>query len=130
METRILKDDQRFCTHWESEMLWVFSIHHNLSIYSTKYNRSFASIWITDISKDNFKVILSFAQSLLDHMSEHVMKFLFSIGVETPFLKVGPLRISIFSLRSNNSGFGDFFACFVFWKFFCWGEQLLPQNYY
>lgn len=131
MEVRILKDVKDFCSHWESEM-WVFSTHQALSIYPTKYNRSFAAIWITGVNKDNFKVTFSFAQSLLNCMSQEVIKFLFSIIAEIPHFKAGPLRTS-FSLRSNDFNFGGVFSSFVCWvflSFFCWGEQLLPHSYY
>lgn len=118
MEVRILKDVKDFCSHWESEMLWMFSTHQALSIYPTKYNRSFAAIWITGVNKDNFKVTFSFAQSLLNCMSQEVIKFLFSIIAEILHFKAGPLRTG-FSLRSNDFNFGGFFPSFgFFWSFF------------
>lgn len=75
------------------------------------------------MSKDYLKVIFSFAQSLLDHISEHVMKFLFSIRVGTPLLKAGPLRISVFSLRSNDFDFEDFFLLVLSFGSFFVGEN-------
>lgn len=55
-------------------------------------------------------------------MFQHVIKFLFSMMAEISHLKAGPLR-TVFSLRSNDSAFGGFFACFGVWKVLCWGEN-------
>lgn len=101
METMILEAIKHLCSHWESKMFWVLSTDQDLSIYPNKCNKSFASSWIINENKDNFNANFSSAWSLLNNISQQIIRFVTSIRAEMLHLKVGSLRI-VLSLRWND----------------------------